>query len=500
MKLSLLDLELAETCSKFYSDPLGFVLWAFDWDLGDLEGFDGPDDWQVDVLSLLGDLVVDGDFDGVSPADAIQLAVASGHGIGKSALTSWLILWIMSTRPHCKGVVTANTSDQLRTKTWGELGKWTKRCLTGHWFEWNNGRGSMNIYHLQYPESWRVDAQTCREENSESFAGLHAAGSTPFYIFDEASAVPDKIWEVAEGGKTDGEPMHFVFGNPTRNSGAFHRCFNGQKHRWHTRQIDSRDAKMTNKRQIDKWRDDWGEDSDFFRVRVLGRFPKASDMQFIPHDLISEAAQRRTPYLPNDPLICGVDVARGGSDNNMIQFRRGYDAVSEKTYRIPGEQSRDSMQLISKLADIFDRHKPTAIFLDETGLGGPIADRLVQLGYPVTGINFGASAANPKLYNNMTSEMWGRMRQWLFAGGCIKNNATLEADLTGRMYDHNDKNQLVMERKKDMKSRGMSSPDWGDALALTFAQPVAPLQMGRDGAVMVANMHQQRESIYDPFS
>jgi len=415
-----------------------------------------------------------------------------------SALTAWLILWIMSTRPHCKGIVTANTSDQLRTKTWGELGKWKKRCITGHWFEWNNGRGSMNIYHLEFPESWRVDAQTCREENSESFAGLHNAGSTPFYIFDEASAVPDKIWEVAEGGKTDGEPMHFVFGNPTRNGGMFHKCFHGQKHRWVNKQIDSRSAKMTNKTQIKKWAEDWGEDSDFFRVRVLGRFPKASDMQFIPNDIVSSAAGRRIESLGDDPLICGVDVARGGSDNNMIQFRRGFDAYSEKTYRIPGEKTRDSMVLVSKLTDIFDRHKPHVIFLDETGLGGPIVDRLIQLGYPVQGINFGSKAINEKLYCNMSAEMWAKMRQWLFAGGCIKNHPELESELTGRLYDHNERNQLVLERKKDMKSRGMASPDWGDALSLTFARPVAPLVIDHNGQMSAGGSLIQLDNDYDP--
>lgn len=494
-----IDIDIAADVGRFYDDPLGFVMWAFNWNRGDLEGFTGPDEWQIGVLNDIRNGVIDRAFDGVTPVAPIQVAVASGHGIGKSALTAWLILWIMSTRSQCKGVVTANTSDQLRTKTWGELGKWKKMCLTGHWFEYNNGRGNMNIYHPSHVETWRVDAQTCREENSESFAGLHAASSTPFYLFDEASAVPNKIWEVAEGGKTDGEPMHFVFGNPTRNSGEFFNCFNRMKHRWITSQVDSRTAKMTNKVQIDKWRQDWGEDSDFFRVRVLGRFPKAGDMQFIPGDIVSNAVSRTlTPYLADDPLICGVDVARGGEDSNMIQFRRGYDARSDKAYRIPGEKTRDSMVLIAKLTDVFNRHKPDAIFLDAGGLGGPIGDRLRQLGYPVTDVLFGENAADEKSYKSRTAEMWGRMRKWLYDGGCIKDHPTLESDLTNREYDHNDKNQLVLERKKDMKGRGLASPDWGDALGLTFAQPVAPLQKPRSGIIMTERGVARQRRAYDP--
>jgi len=475
-----IDLILADECSNYYADPLGWVLWAFDWDHGELDGFDGPDIWQTETLIRIGKQVTERGFDGINPVNPIREATASGHGIGKSALTSWLILWIMSTRPYAKGIVTANTSDQLRTKTWGELGKWRSRCIVGHWFEYNNGRNSMSLYHHSHPESWRVDAQTCREENSEAFAGLHSANSTPFYIFDEASAVPDKIWEVAEGGLTDGEPMFFAFGNPTRNTGKFRECFNRNKHRWTTNQIDSRTAKMTNKKLIEQWRVDWGEDSDFFRVRVLGRFPRAGDTQFIPSDIVFDA-QKRGPgrYLGDDPLICGIDIARGGDDNCMIGFRRGKDAKSEKTYRIPGENSRNSMHVVSKITMILDRHKPDVTFLDETGIGGPILDRLVQLGYHVIGVHFGGKADDEKRFANKTAEMGYRLRQWLMDGGAIVDNPQLEEELTSRDYWHDDKDKLVLEKKKDMKKRIHCSPDWGDMLYLLFAHLVPKREIAR---------------------
>ena len=490
--------DIADAVAECYGDPLKFVTLMFDWDHDDLMGFDGPDTWQRDVLKEIGKAVRKRKFNGVAPVDPIRLATASGHGIGKSAITSWIILWIMATRPHAKGIVTANTSDQLRTKTWSELGKWRQRCLVGHWFEYNNGRGSMSLYHKENPESWRVDAQTCREENSEAFAGLHAANSTPFYIFDEASAVPDKIWEVAEGGLTDGEPMFFTFGNPTRNSGRFHACFTRQAHRWSVRQIDSRDAKMTNKKLIEEWRNDWGEDSDFFRVRVLGRFPKAGDMQFIPGDSVMDAMKRGPGrYLGDDPLICGIDVARGGEDNCMIQFRRGKDALSEKVYRIPGEKSRDSMKVVSMLTMLLDRHKPDVTFLDETGLGGPICDRLVQLGYHVMGVNFGGKADDDKHYRNKAAEMWARMRQWIIDGGSIQDDPLLEMELTSREYTHNDKDQLVLERKDDMKKRGVRSPDWADALALTFAYTVPKREIPRGDLDRALGARSQTKE-YDP--
>ena len=495
----LLDVQIAKQLAEFYDDPYGFVIWAFNWGEGDLEGFDGPDVWQKEVMEEIGASVRERRFDGHNPVKPIREAISSGHGIGKSALTSWLILWIMSTRMYAKGVVTANTGDQLKTKTWGEVGKWLNRSILTRWFVYNNSRGSMHLYHKNYPESWRVDAQTCREENSESFAGLHSASSTPFYIFDEASAVPDKIWEVAEGGLTDGEPMFFAFGNPTRNGGKFAEIFKRLKHVWKTRQIDSRTAKMTNKELFKEWERDWGEDSDFFRVRVRGVFPRASDVQLIPGDAIFEAQQRRPQYLGDDPLICGVDVARGGGDECVIQFRRGFDAKSEKVYKVPGEKSRDSMVLISVLTTIFEDHQPDVINIDETGLGGPIADRLNQLGWVVNGINFGGSAIDKKHYVNRVAEMWAKMRVWIMKGGSIHSSPQLEGELTNREYQHNSKDQLVLETKDQLKARGYSSPDWADALALTFAIDVPKLENPRGYRDSVpGNRDHSRDWDYDP--
>jgi len=492
----LLDVQIAEEVAQFYADPYGFVMWAFPWNTGDLIGFHGPDDWQRDVLVEIGEEVKKRGFDGVNPVKPIREATSSGHGIGKSALTAWLIIWIMATRMYAKGVVTANTGDQLKTKTWGELGKWLGRSIFNRWFEYNNSKGNMTLYHKNYPESWRVDALTCKEENSESFAGLHSAGSTPFYLFDEASAVPDKIWEVAEGGLTDGEPMFFVFGNPTRNTGNFSKCFKSMRHLWNCRQIDSRQAKMTNNALIDEWERDWGEDSDFFRVRVRGVFPRASDMQFIPGDSVYEAQRRSPQYLGTDPLICGVDLARGGGDNCFVQFRRGFDAKSERVYKIPAEKSRDSTRVISLLATIFDDHDPDLICVDETGLGGPIADRLSQLGYPVIGINFGSEALQKKYYVNRVAEMWANMRKWLMQGGSINSNPQLETELTDREFMHNSKDQLVMESKDQLKKRGLASPDWADALALTFAVPAGSIE--RKERDDIPGQRQRSSFDYDP--
>ena len=272
-----LEQDLADDIADFYADPLGFVMYAFPWGEGEIDLVElsepwasrfnckyGPDAWACEFLDGLGKQVRERGFDGINAVDPIMMAVCSGHGIGKSTITAWLILWIMSTRPMAKGVVTANTSNQLQTKTWPELVKWLKRCVTAHWFDVTTGTRNMSLRHRKHPEGWRCDAQTSKEENSEAFAGLHAADSTPFYLFDEASAIADKIWEVAEGGTTDGEPMWFAFGNPTRNTGRFRECWRKFRHRWQTWKVDSRTVSITNKSRLQSWVDDYGEE---FRLR-----------------------------------------------------------------------------------------------------------------------------------------------------------------------------------------------------------------------------------------
>ncbi len=507
-----IDLQIADEMSYFYADPYGFVMYAFPWgeEGSELQNFHGPDVWQKRELVEIGKAVVDRKFNGIDPVLPIQRATASGHGIGKTALTSWLIMWIMSTRENARGTITANTSDQLKTKTWGELSKWKDMCITGHWFVYHNSKGNMTLRHIANPENWRTDAYTCREENSEAFAGQHNITSTSYYIFDEGSNVPSSIWTVAEGGLTDGEPMFFVYGNPTRNHGRFYECFHRQRELWDTTQIDSRTCKFPNKELHKRWIKIWGVDSDYVRVRVRGRFPRAGDMQFIPSDVVAEAQQREPRYIDDDPLVMGIDVARGGEDRNVICYRKGRDAKSWPVYRIPGELTRDSMRLVSKIVDLCDPERthiapggipmlPDAIFVDETGLGGPIVDRLKQLGLNVIGINFGSKALDDQHHANRSAEMWFRMREWLIAGGAIKDHADLEMELTSRGFTHNKRDQLLLETKDDMKKRDLPSPDWGDALALTFALNVSKLERDpRTGQVISLSGQGSAATDYDP--
>src|SRR5262245_10512460 len=246
------EARLIEELALCYHDPLRFVMIAFPWGQSELTGHEGPDVWQQDVLVEIGQRLQNGE----ALQEAIQIAVASGHGVGKSSLASWLILFAISTMPDTRGVVTANTETQLRTKTWAELAKWHRLCICKHWFTLS----ATAIYSVdpEHERTWRVDKIAWSEENTEAFAGLHNQGRRVLVLFDESSAIPDIIWETAEGAMTDSdtEIIWAVFGNPTRNTGRFRECFPGQRHskEWRTKQVDSREVSLTNKDQIASWR------------------------------------------------------------------------------------------------------------------------------------------------------------------------------------------------------------------------------------------------------
>ncbi|MBQ9240550.1 MAG: terminase [Duodenibacillus sp.] len=464
--------KLIRLARKWRNDPLAFARNAFAWGKGALTGMEGPDEWQTALLSSIRDQLADG-----KNLDKVVLnAVAAGHGVGKSGCVAWLILWAISTVADTRGVVTANTAIQLSTKTWAELAKWYHLCIFRPWFELS----ATAIVSRQpgHDRTWRIDAIPWSDNNPEAFAGLHNQGKRILVIFDEASAISDKIWEVTEGAMTDKQTqiVWLAFGNPTRNVGRFYDCFNRLRHRWVTAHVDARTAAMSNKDQIKVWQEDYGEESDFFKVRVRGVFPSGSDMQFIPRDIVDKAIAAQLPHVPYTRMVAimGVDVARFGADSSVICVRFGMDARSmgKREYR-----ELDGWRLGAKVAEWYNELKDMGVSriiinIDSGGIGASPVDWLQQNGYPVNAINFGSKAADQIRYGNLRAEMWGRMREWLKAGGCIADDDDLATDLTSIEYDYNVRNQLMLEQKSDMKARGLASPDNGDALALTFAVKV----------------------------
>jgi hypothetical protein len=459
---------LATELARLSRDPVRFVLWAFPWGEGTLEGRT-PEAWQLDLLQDIRDGLL-------TPNQAILEATASGHGVGKSAFVAWLIIWGISTCEDTKGVVTANTETQLKTKTWAELSKWFHIFIGRDLFKMT----ATAIFSAdpEHERTWRIDMVPWSERNTEAFAGLHNQGKRIILIFDEASAIPDVIWETAEGALTDKDTQIIwaVFGNPTRNTGRFRDCFEKYAHRWRTHRVDSRQVSFTNRGQITKWIKDYGDDSDFVRVRVKGTFPRAGSLQFIPSDLVEAAAQREVLVNRYEPLIIGVDVARFGDDSSYIVFRKGRDARGIPPIKIQGA---DTMTLAGRVANVVAQYRPDAVMVDGGGVGGGVVDRLRQLRVAVLEVQFGAKSDmihvdEPDVkYHNKRAEIWGAMKFWL-KSAAIPDEPDLRAQLIGPQYGYSNQEAIQLERKADMKKRGVESPDWADALACTFAYTVVP--------------------------
>lgn len=453
-------LELTSFLAGFTKDPLSFVRACFRWGEGELAGRN-IEQWQIDLLADIRDGLK-------TPDEVIKTAIASGHGVGKSAIVSWLILWAVSTRENTRGIITANTDTQLRTKTMPELQKWYNRFLGKDLFTCT--ATAIFSVETELEKTWRIDAIPWSENNPEAFAGLHNQGNRILVVFDEASAIANIIWEVMEGAMTDAntEIIWAVFGNPTRNTGRFYDCFHRDRKFWHTRQIDSRAVSFSNKQQIAEWIEARGLDSDFVKVRVLGQFPSASELQFIPRSIV-EAARGKHLQLHQynfAPVIIGVDPAWTGGDEIAIVKRQGLASWILATY----QKNDNDFELASRIAAFEDAEKADAVLIDMGyGTGVYSAGKVMGRNWQLVG--FGNKSPDVGFYN-LRAYGWGRMKQWLIDGGAIPDNQQLCDDLTAPETKPRDDGKVQLESKDSMKKRGLPSPNIADALAITFMRPV----------------------------
>ena len=474
-------------------NPYNFVMYIYPWGKKGtpLEKHKGPREWQKKELLKLAEHIKANRhkaFQELIP-EMYKLAIASGRGPGKSAFLSWIGHWLMSVSPGCTVIYTANTETQLLSRTWPEYGKWLTLASNGHWFK----KTATKVE----PTSWFRDGvisdlgisadyyyamcQLWSEENPDAFAGVHNPHGI-CVIYDEASGIPQSIWTVTEGFFTEPEIHRYwlCMSNPRRNTGGFFECFHKHRDFWNTKNIDSRTIEGTDPAVYDSIIRTHGADSDQARVEVYGEFPRTGDKQFISRDYATGAQERKIDFDAFAPLIMGLDVAWFGDDSSCFRFRRGRDARSIPPVKI---KRIDNMQLAARAAELIDEHHPDAVCID-AGNGSGVIDRLRQMGYKVHEIWFGSSADSPE-YANKRTEMWALMRSWL-PGGMIDDLQELYDDLVGPEYGYFGKggDQIMLEAKEKMKQHGLSSPDHGDALALTFAVRVprkdsAYLRQGR---------------------
>lgn len=457
------------------NDPYAFTMGAYSWGEGALSGFDGPMPWAKELMHDIKNGLTDLNT-------AIQLATASGHGIAKSATVAHLVLWAFCTFPDTRGVVTANTENQLRTKTWAELGKWFNLCFFAR-DHFNLTATTLSSKDPERERTWRIDMVPWSEKNPQAFAGMHNAGKRLIIIFDEASEIHDMIWETTEGALTDANTqlMWLVFGNPTRATGRFRDCFPGGRFEryWHCRQIDSRSVPISNKRYIARLIEAYGgEDNDIIRYRVLGQFPLSGLMEFFSPTEI-EAAMQREPYTEfTAPLALGVDVARFGANSSVIFPRRGRDARTAPRIRFQGISTTE---LTDHIINTQSRLAADGIMVDGGGVGGGVIDQLRQRRLHCFEIQFGGKdiifnsvwGNSGERYANNRAAMYGACRSWL-KSGCLPADPQLRQQMLAIRYTFNKKDEILLEQKEDLVDEngyGISVDDI-DALCLTFSHPL----------------------------
>jgi hypothetical protein len=468
---------MARLWSPRLADDLeAFVLFVYPWGQPNtpLATKHGPRKWQRQVLRDISAHIKANR--GKVDMDTLREAVSSGRGIGKSALVAWLIHWMVSTRIGSTVIVSANSESQLRSVTWGELTKWHAMAINSHWWEISATKLTPAKWLSELVERdlkkgtryWAAEGKLWSAENPDGYAGAHNHDGM-MLIFDEASGIPDPIWAVGAGFFTENilDRYWLAFSNPRRNEGYFFETFNAKQDFWNSRKVDARTVEDTDKAVYDQIIAEYGEDSPQARVEVYGEFPSEGEDQFISPALVDDA-MKRAPYKDETaPIVIGIDPARGGADSTVIVVRQGRDLIAVR--RFHGE---DTMATVGRVIEAIEDYKPTLTVIDEGGLGYGVLDRLNEQRYKVRGVNFAWKSKNGVVYVNKRAELWGEMRNWLKTAS-LSQDRRLKSDLTSPKQTFTSSGAIQLESKKEMRARGMASPDAADALAVTFAFPVA---------------------------
>lgn len=450
---------------KTYNNPLAFVRAAYPWnEAGTILEKRHIEKWQEEVLRKLGQEIIEKEKKDKDNY-IIRIAVKSGQGVGKTSCLSWLIHWFMSTRINPQIIVTANTENQLKNVDWRELSKWNQLAFNRDWFEWT----ATSYYLKDYQESHRAVAIPYNESRPEAFQGIHA--NDVLIIFDEASGIPEIIWEVVEGTIKTGKCIFLAFSNPTQNRGSFRECFGNNAHRWTGITVDSREVSFINQDEIKEDIKLNGEDSDYVRIRIKGEFPRIGDNQFIGGDLVEDCFNYEEHFYHDFPVIIGVDVARGGDDESVICIRQGRKVHGFLYYR----GINDGRILASYVVEQAKKWDTQTILVDGIGVGASPYDFLKMFGYDPIDVQSGRNADNPVKYKNKRDEMYGKLKDAMQKGLDIernKDNIKLKEQLECITYHYTPELQLKLDKKEDLKKQGFSSPDRADALALTFAYDI----------------------------
>jgi len=419
-----------------------------------------PFDYQAEFLRAL--------------LDERKMSVKSGHGTGKSTTASWAMLWFMLLRYPCKVVVTAPTSSQLFDAMFAELKRWINE-LPKELQQLLNVK-SDRVELVSAPAEAFISCRTARAETPEALAGVHS--DNVLLIIDEASGVPEQVYEAAAGSMSGHNATTLMLSNPTRSSGTFFESHNRMANSWWTRTWSCKDSPLVSHEFVDEMEMRYGPERTAYRVRALGEFPLSDDNTIIPYHLV-EAAQNRDVVVSDEAtVVWGLDVARFGSDATALCKRQGPIVTELRSWR-----GLDLMQTTGRIVAEYEAlapsKRPAEILVDSIGVGSGVVDRLQELGLPVRGVNVAESPSMGDTYMNLRSELWFKCKAWLEDRSCkLPKDDQLIAELTAIRYSFTSSGKMKAESKDEMRKRGLGSPDLADALCLTMASDAATALSG----------------------
>lgn len=393
-----------------------------------------------------------------------RISVRAGHGVGKSTACSWALIWFMVTRYPQKSVVTAPTAAQLFDALYSELKTWINKLppILKDIFEVFSDRINLK----DAPESSFISARTSSAERPEALAGVHS--ENVLLIVDEASAVPEQVFEAAAGSMSGHSATTILISNPTRNSGLFYKTHHELASDWFRMHVSCLDNPLVSSDFVRQIEVTYGRDSNAFRIRVLGDFAAADSDTLIPAELV-DGAMVRDVVIGDEPMVYGLDVARYGSDRTALCKRRGNVVVEIKHWG-----GLDLMQTVGMIVNEAKLDNPEEICVDTIGLGSGVADRLREMGYNIRDVNVSESSAMNPNANRLRDELWLAAKDWLATRAVkIPRDDTIRHELVTPRYNFTSNGKIVVESKDSLKKRGFRSCDLADSLCLTFASTAA---------------------------
>jgi len=402
-----------------------------------------------------------------------DISVKSGHGSGKSTIMSWVIIWTGLFKYDCKIPITAPTAPQLTRLLLPEVKKWQKNLP-------EELQLSIEVLSdsIKFTSGNFAIPRTARKGASEALQGFHATFLC--WIIDEASGVDDEIFEVVEGSLTGENYLRLLMANPTRTVGYFYNTHNKHKKLWRTHTFNTELSENVSRASIERKRAEYGEDSDQYRVRVLGQFPLTNtDALFTMAEIEGAMALSDTDVDRTGAFSYACDVARYGDDSSVFTRKRGYDI-----YGLEQFDNVNTMEYANILSNKMEQETklPDGIFVDTIGVGAGVMDRLEERGYSSIDANVSMKADEINVYSNKRAEMYFNLREWVRKGGRLPNDEELAEELLIITYTYSENGKILLMKKADIKLELGRSPDKSDSVALHFFSKIRSKDAGNSFA------------------